>query len=72
MNLNLDGVSSNLLILYTSQEGMGSFEKLVKFETGSLEREGRGGGALNLEIRKVPEGEGGLPKAVVGFFLATM
>ena len=52
-----------------SQEGMGSFEKLVKFETRSLEREGRGS---NLEIRKVPGGEGGLPKAVVGFFLAAM
>ena len=71
MNLNLDGVSSNLLILYTSQEGMRSFEKLVKLETRSLEREGRGGGS-NLEIRKVPGGKGGLPKAVVGFFLAAM
>ena len=71
MNLNLDGVSSNLLILYTSQEGMGSFEKLVKLETGSLEG-GKGAGGSNLEIRKVPGGEGGLPKAVVGFFLAAM
>ena len=54
-----------------SQEGMRSIEKLVKLETRSLEREGRGRGS-NLEIRKVPGGEGGLPKAVVGFFLAAM
>ena len=54
-----------------SQEGMRSFEKLVKLETGSLEG-GKGAGGSNLEIRKVPGGEGGLPKAVVGFFLAAM
>ena len=41
-----------------SQEGMRSFEKLVKLETGSLEG-GKGAGGLNLEIRKVPGGEGG-------------
>ena len=44
-------------------------KKLVKLETRSPFK---GEGGSNLEIRKVPEGEGGLPKAVVGFFLAAM
>ena len=47
MNLNLDGVSSNpLILLDVTRGGMGSFEKLVKLETRSLEREGVGGAQI--------------------------